>query len=121
MMISAQDHLQTISVAYGARYGLHRRQPIAFACNSSSGKASAVRTRPVTAKATVCPGRHAAVRDGRIDNVASQKDEVARRLIAHPPRCHISGRPAFRKPSAKWSRTDASRSGWEPSQWPIVK
>jgi hypothetical protein len=36
-------------------------------------------------------------------------------------RCQIYGRPAFRKPSTKWSRTDASRSGWELSQWPIVK
>jgi len=35
--------------------------------------------------------------------------------------CHISGRPAFLKPSTKWSLTDASRSGWELSQWAIVK
>jgi len=37
------------------------------------------------------------------------------------PRRHISGRPAFLKPSTKWSLTDASRSGWELSQWAIVK
>ncbi len=53
MTIAAQDHLHTISVAYGARYGLHHRQPIAFACNSGSGKESAVRTGPVAAKVTV--------------------------------------------------------------------
>lgn len=48
-------------------------------------------------------------------------DKVLERLAIVPTRCHISGRPAFRKPSTKWSRTDASRSGWELSQWPIVK
>ena len=34
---------------------------------------------------------------------------------------HHSGKPALRKPSTKWSRIDASRSGWELSQWPMVK
>ncbi|MCY1284544.1 hypothetical protein D9M68_332290 [compost metagenome] len=48
-------------------------------------------------------------------------DQVLERVGIAPTRCHISGRPAFRKPSTKWSRTDASRSGWELSQWPIVK
>lgn len=48
-------------------------------------------------------------------------DQVLERVGIVPTRCHISGRPAFRKPSTKWSRTDASRSGWELSQWPIVK
>ncbi len=36
----------------------HHRQPIAFACNSSSGKESAVRTGPVTAKAAVMSWSH---------------------------------------------------------------
>ena len=48
-------------------------------------------------------------------------DQVLERVAIVPTRCHISGRSAFRKPSTKWSRTDASRSGWELSQWPIVK
>lgn len=48
-------------------------------------------------------------------------DQVLERVGIVSTRCHISGRPAFRKPSTKWSRTDASRSGWELSQWPIVK
>lgn len=48
-------------------------------------------------------------------------DQVLERVAIILTRRHISGRPAFRKPSTKWSRTDASRSGWELSQWPIVK
>ncbi len=48
-------------------------------------------------------------------------DQVLEHVAIVPTCCHISGRPALRKPSTKWSRTDASRSGWELSQWPMVK
>lgn len=48
-------------------------------------------------------------------------DQVLERVGIGLIRCHVSGRPAFRKPSTKWSRTAASRSGWELSQWAMVK
>ena len=47
--------------------------------------------------------------------------QVLERMGFIASRRYISGRPAFRKPSIKWSRTDALRSGWELSQWLIVK